>query len=238
MENLSIFNLIMAAAIAIIIAIIAIVKNPKIKAIVYGLPIPITLALIATQKEVDGSHIIGLFLLTGFLWLVYWLFKFGANIVLADIFSAIIYASAGYFLLKIIPIENFYSLAIAYFVFWILFAIFIEHTPVSENEKREVKKINPFLKMTVVFPLAFALLYLKGLLVGVVVTFPFSGVFVVVETRKYLKTIAWEFTKNSSISILIFLIVIHILSSQLGLYASIFIGWIVYLTTLKLISKL
>ncbi len=68
MPQITMFTVVMAVALAFIIVLISIVKNPVIKSLIYGLPFPATLALIATQKNVDGTHIVGLFLLVVFLW--------------------------------------------------------------------------------------------------------------------------------------------------------------------------
>lgn len=44
-------NIIAALIIGLIIAVMAVIKNIQIKALVYSLPIPITAALIATGKS-------------------------------------------------------------------------------------------------------------------------------------------------------------------------------------------
>ena len=84
-----IFNFVMAGVIALVILAIASVRDSRLKAIIYGLPIPITVALIATKSPVDTSHIIGLFLLCLFLWSVFYLYKrWQLPIFTADILRA------------------------------------------------------------------------------------------------------------------------------------------------------
>ncbi len=63
--------------------------------------------------------------------------------------------------------------------------------------------------------LAIILLSLKAMLQGVVVLFPFSGIFTVVEMRDDLEVLASEFTKNS-VSILSFLLIVYATQLQLS----------------------
>lgn len=49
------FNAVMAMAIALMIVIISIIKNPVLKAVIYSIPIPITLVLVASQNGINSS---------------------------------------------------------------------------------------------------------------------------------------------------------------------------------------
>ncbi len=232
MEYFSLFNVIMALVIAVIIVVISILKNPMAKAIVYSLPIPITLALIASQKEVDESHIAGLFLLTGFLWLVNTLHKRGVGILSSDILSTLTYVIIGYWTIKLIPHGSFYLSAAVYFLFWVAFMSKYKFVKTGNIEKE--RGPNMTIKGVLIFSIALALLSAKDVLMGIVVTFPFSGVFAVIEMQRNLEILAAEWTKNS-LAVLCFFITIHLLSGILGIYLAIFLGWVVYLIVLKLI---
>jgi hypothetical protein len=236
MEYIPFFNIIMAFLIASIIIVISILKNPVVKAIVYGLPIPITLALIATQKTVNGSHILGLFLLTGFLWIILFIKeRCGFNIVLIDIVSSILYVGLGYLFVILFPVQDhLFVLLFLYILFWFIFITFFRKK--ESREEVERKKINPIIKGTFIFVISLLLLSAKDSLEGVVVTFPFSGVFAVIEMRDSLDVLAAEFTKNS-LAILVFFCVIFLLFPFIGMYLSIFVGWIFYSFELYLIQK-
>lgn len=235
MQSISIFNIIMAMAIALIIVIISAVKNPIIKTIIYSLPIPITLALIASQKGVSSSHIVGLFLLVLFLWLVNWMRKINANIFVADIISAAVYIGAGYSLIRLVQNESmsFALLSFLYLFLWLGF-MFFGRRHKTENSPGKKGSINIVIKGILIFLIATALLTLKDVLKGIIVTFPFSGVFAVVEMQDQLHTLASEFTKNS-IAILAFFVIVYAAMPGLSIYPAITLGWAGYLLTLKIV---
>lgn len=206
-------NVLMALSIAAIIVVIASLTSARAKAIVYSLPIPITMALIASRNGVDGSHVIGLGLLMGFLWLVSQLSSRGINILLADVISATAYVGVGYAILGLKDMAPFYILCITYAVFWLIFRLFERQRPAPIAANVSGKKINLWLKALVVFFIAYCLLETKNLLSGIVVTFPFLGVFAVVEMKENLRTLSREFAKNS-IAILAFFVMVHFLWEQ------------------------
>lgn len=105
-----------------------------------------------------------------------------------------------------------------------------------KNKVGEKQQTNLLLKGIIVFGVAFLLLSAKDLLSGVMVTFPFSGVFAVVEMKKDLKILAFEFTKNS-IAILLFFISLAILMPIVGFYLSIALSWVVYAISFWIIKK-
>ena len=239
MEIFSFYNIIMAIVISAIIIIMCLIKKPFLKAIVYGLPIPITVAFIASKGTVNGSHIVGLFLLVGFLWLVYFLKKIKINILLADVISALLYAVFGFLIIKTTNVSSsFFIVCAVFFLFWILFIIFskIFWKDITKNKIGEKHQTNLLLKGIVVFFIAFLLLSAKDVLSGVMVTFPFSGVFAVVEMKKDLKILAFEFTKNS-IAILLFFVSLIFLMPVFGLYISIILSWVVYAFIFFIVKK-
>ena len=230
--NKIIYDIAFALVIGIVIAVIASVKSPRTKALIYSLPIPISLTLIATGGHVNTSHVIGLFLVTLFLWLVTFLKERGMNIVLSDIIAAVAYVGVGYVLIAFTKIP-FYVEVIGYVVIWLVFVTFYRETK-TRVSKRKTKRVNPLLKFPIVSAVAFTLLNLSSLLSGVIVTFPFSGVFAVIETQNVLRTLSATFSRNS-LGLLIFFITFYVTNS-LGLGWKLIIGWAVYIIALKLIT--
>lgn len=230
--NETVFNIVFALVIGIVIAIIASVKNTRTKALIYSLPIPMTLALIATGGNVNTSHIIGLLLVTLFLWLVTYLKSKGVHIFVADIISAVAYIGVGYVVITYTQIP-FYIASAIYLILWLLFVSLYRENKFRESAKK-VTKVSPIIKFPIVSIVAFVLLNLKSLLSGIIVTFPFSGVFAVIETQNMLRTLSATFARNS-LAILIFFTAIHV-ADGLGLAPKLIIGWGVYLIALKLIT--
>jgi len=223
----------MASIIALTIILIASVKDNKVKALIYSLPIPITFALIATKSNIDNSHVIGLFLLSAFLWSVFYLSKkLKIPVFLSDILCSLGYVILGFIFIKLLP-TGFWELTAIYFLSWVI--SLKRYTPIPEKSKKD--ELHSLIKGSIVFPIALGLLFLKSFLRGIVVTFPFSGIFAVWEVREALYTLAGEFTKNS-LAILIFFIVIKISSQYIGFYPSIGLGWLFYLPVFLCLQKI
>ncbi len=228
------FDLLMAIAIAAIIGLMAAIKNSKVKAIIYGIPIPITIAFLTTNKIVNSTHIIGLILLTFFIWLTYFFHnKKNIHILASDFISALTYILISFPLLRFFSNVNFSLISIIYFSLWFTYMNFFYKT---KNPIKTESKISPLVKVIVVLPIAYSLFKLSSLLKGVIVTFPFSGVFAVIESQNNLYTLATEFTKNS-IAILILLIMLKVLLPYFGLISSLLISWIIYFIVFTTIQK-
>jgi len=226
-------NVVSAIAIGLIIAVMAYIKNSHLKALVYSLPIPITIALIATGGKVNTTNIVGLFLLTLFLWFVWLLNEQGVNIFVADVVAAFSYVLVGYVAIQHIKIP-FYLGVFIYFVIWICFVTLYRNRVAIEKKKQD-PKINPGIKGVIVTILAYLLLSLKTYLSGIIVTFPFSGVFAVIEGKHILETLASVFSRNSIAILMMFITIYGLEKINLGLKIS--AGWIVYLIILKLVIK-
>lgn len=231
--HLTLVNTVSALAISLIIYCMAVVKSSRVKALVYSLPIPITIALIATGGKVDSSNIIGLLLLCLFLWLVRLLYVYKLPLLAADVTSAVLYVVVGFALIKGISL-SFGVVCLAYTVLWLVFVLI--YRPSKEVQREAPQKIKPVPKAVIVFALALVLLTLKSYLAGVVVTFPFSGVFAVVEGKNILKTLAAVFSRNS-LAILIFFITFYSIHSKTGLWPALLLGWVVYAIALSVITK-
>ena len=224
-------NVVSAIAIGLIIATMAYIKNSHLKALVYSLPIPITIALVATGGKVNITNIVGLFLLSLFLWFVWLLNDRGINVFVADIIAALSYVLGGYVVIKHINIP-FYLGVFLYLVIWFSFLILYRNRVVIEKKKQD-PKIKPEIKGVIVTVLAYFLLSLKTYLSGIIVTFPFSGVFAVIEGKHILETLASVFSRNS-IAILMMFVTIYTLG-KVNLGLKIIAGWIVYIIVLKLV---
>lgn len=230
--NELIVSIIFALVIGAVITAITVVKNPRVKALIYSLPIPMTVALITTGGEVDGTHIMGVALVTAFLWLVMVLYVKGIHIIVADIVAALSYVAVGYVLVTFVSLPV-YVVAIIYAVLWGLFAVLYKH-PKAKKAQPSQPAVHPAYKFSAVSAMAFLLLSLKNVLSGVVVTFPFSGVFAVVETKHMLRELAVVFTRNS-LGIVGFFVTIYALG-ELHLALKIAAGWAAYLIVLRLAS--
>lgn len=189
-------NIFSAIAVSAIITVMANVHSQKLKAILYTLPFPITIALIGSNSIATSLSIVGLILTGGFLWGCYFLhFKMRMNVLLADILLAVFYILAAYILTRLVDI-SFWTIFILFGLCWlVLMALFKRAT--FRYRSQNPSKLNPFLKAVFVFIIAFALFSAHHYLAAFVVTFPYNGVFAVYENRAGLLPQAALFTRNS-----------------------------------------
>lgn len=227
-------DIISAFIIGLVIAAMAMVKNTRLKALIYTLPIPITVTFIGTGGNVGAHHVIGLLLVNVFLWCVYVLSVWKINIFLSDVIAAVVYTGAGYLVINFIELPFCWA-ALGYAVLWLAFVLFYQNRDQKE-EPPSTSKIKPTIKFSIVSIVAYVLLSLKNYLSGIVVTFPFSGVFAVVEGRHMLQQLAATFTRNS-IAILAMFMVLYVLRHvHMGIGIS--IGWLAFVAVLKITSML
>ena len=227
-------NILSALIIGLIIAAIALVKNDRLKALIYSLPIPITATLIATGGEVNANHLIGLLLSNLFLWSVFLLNRRRVNIFLSDVIATLAYIGVGYVLIQNVSIPFYWGLLI-YLVIWVLFLCLYRFRNV-EAESSTASTIGAGGKFVIVSSFAFILLNLKNYLSSIIVTFPFSGVFAVVEGKNILEMLAVTFTRNSLAIAAMFAVLYILTDVPLGIRIA--ISWIVYLVVLKTVILL
>lgn len=232
----TLYNLVSAVAIGILIGLMAIVRDPRKKALIYSLPIPITIALIVTHGHVNSSNIIGLVLICAYLVLVHKLRDtYKVHIIAADILGALAYIFVGYFAVTYIHL-NFMFASSLYVAGWACVMLILRHRPTAQHNSRP-SKISPLAKGAVTSVVAFVLFNLKRFLAGIVVTFPYSGVFAVIETQDNLQTLARVVARNS-IAILGLFVTLYYTQSWLHLYAGLAVSWLAFLAILKMAQKL
>ncbi len=189
-------NTISALAVSGIITSMAKVHSQKLKAILYTLPFPITIALIGSNSIATSLSILGLMLTAGFLWGCYFLYtKHGVKVLYADALLAILYVVAAYILARSVKV-SFWAVLSIFLLVWLLLMAQFKKITFKYNAHRPVAT-NVWLKAVVIFVIAFALFSTHYYLAAFVVTFPYNGVFAVYENRFGLLPQAALFTRNS-----------------------------------------
>ena len=224
-------NIASAAAIAAVIVTMSVLRNPAVKALVYSLPLPLSIALLATGGHVGGSNVAGLGLLVGFLWLVRLVYGWTGSIAVADLLGAGAYVGLGWWVSRFHP--EFAVSATVFGLLWLIFASMPRPLPAVVAT---LSPVDVRAKGVVVFGLSLLLLSARSLLAGAVVTFPYSGVFAVVEVRDNLEQLAAVFTRNS-IAMLSLLAAMRATQPSVGLWAALAIGWLVYLPVLAAVRR-
>lgn len=195
MSDLTI-NLLSALAVSGIITAMAGVHSQKLKAILYTLPFPITIALIGSNSVATSLTLLGLILTGSFLWGCYFLhYKLGLKVLYADAILAILYVVAAYILAQSVNV-SFWIMFTIFVSAWLLLMALFKKTTFSYRSHAPVKT-NLWLKAITVFVIAFALFSAHQYLAAFVVTFPYNGVFAVYENKAGLLPQAALFTRNS-----------------------------------------
>lgn len=188
-------NLISALAISIVITCMVAVKDQRAKSVILVLPIPITIALLATGGRATSLSILGLALINCFIWGVYVLYNKNWNILLADVLAAVLYVVFAYLITKTIH-PTFLVVAVLYLLGWLLL--------IYKIKKLKLPKVTPAsrtaplpVRSGIIFVIAYLLFTFKQYLAAFVVTFPYNTIFGVYENRQNLLVQAALFTRNS-----------------------------------------
>lgn len=234
--NLSLLDIISSLAIGLLIALMASVKNIRLKATIYTLPIPITIALIATGGKIESSNIIGLMLICGFIGMTMLLHnRLKLHVAISDVVAALAYIGVGYILVRTISI-SFLSIVAIYVSLWGMLISWYHRHPVQENATTPAI-VPPALKGVGVSAISLLLFSIKDTLAGVVVTFPYSGVFAVLEAKDNLATFLRVVIRNS-LAILALFIAMYPLQQHIHVAFNLVIGWSAYLIVLWIVRRI
>jgi len=218
------FDLIMAAVLAVIVTGISRIHCPIWKSFVYSCPIPFSLAFLVSGRGVDSGHIVGIVLNNLFLWGTWYLHKRRRVPILAtDLIAASVYVALTSWLVRALPEGNgylFYGLIAA----GLTVSIVVRRFP-PRAEEGAVSPMPVWMKASVVFVLALCLYSLKNVLLAAMTTFPYLGVFTVVECRRSLYTLAVRFAHLSA-AFYVLVIVVRWRQDDVPLWAALLIGWL------------
>jgi len=234
--HFTLVNFLSALAVGIIIGWMARIPNVRLKAAIYTLPIPISIALLATRQKINSSEVIGIMLVCGFIWLTRLLHEvFRISILIADMIGAALYVALGYVFIKLIHL-SFPTVIVIYLLLWLILIGFF-HKHATEEKSVKPSAISPVIKGAATTVISFVMFSLKDTLAGIVVTFPFSGVFAVAETKGHLEVFFRVVVRNS-LAIIGLFISMYSLQIHLNLVINLIIGWAVYFVILKLIQHI
>ena len=184
-------------AVSGIITAMSKMHSQRLKAVLYVLPFPITIALIGSNSIATSLSILGLMLTASFLWGCYYLhFKMGMKVLYADALLAILYVVAAYILTQSVNV-SFWTMLTIFLAIWLLLMLIFRRTTFRYHSHTPAKT-NAFLKAVTVFAIAFGLFSAHQYLAAFVVTFPYNGVFAVYENKAGLLPQAALFTRNST----------------------------------------
>lgn len=224
------WDLVLIVAVSVQCTVVAYLHQPRLKALVFMLPIPFTCAFLAIGQPINSAHVAGLFLLFGFTLAVR-----GLHVGLRlPIIPSIALADIGYCLLAAglrpyLPVGPyaFWSLVLAAAATALIGWRLLPHR--SEPGHRSALPV--WIKLPLIAALIALLICLKSYLQGLMALFPFVATVSAYEARHSL----WTLCRQMPVLIALFLplmIVLRFTQPYLGPGGALAIGWLVYLSLL------
>ncbi|HYN97247.1 MAG TPA: hypothetical protein VES42_25695 [Pilimelia sp.] len=189
-------NLAAALVITAVVWSVSLIRPVRLRALAYSLPVPMTAVLVTGDVRVDGSQLLGVVLLVGFFAVVALLHvRLGWHILLADAAAIAAYIVVAWALPPSVPLVPALLAVVALWLAgWLL--------PLPPREERQpprtaILSAATAAKLAGVLAAALVVVGLGGLLAGLVVTFPYSGVLVAVEVRGQLVPFTRHFARTA-----------------------------------------
>ncbi len=191
-------NLAAILLVTVVVWAISLIRSVRMRAFVYSLPLPMTLALATTEFSVDGAQVLGVVGLNLFFLTVTVLYhQLGWPIAVSDVLGIAVYVATSALLLVAAPVP-FVPALIGTLVLWGAVILVLRRRRVVPSPVDATQDGLPALaKLLVIFVGAILTVLFGQLLQGMVVTFPYSGVLVAIETRRNLVEFSRHFSRNS-----------------------------------------
>ncbi|GAA2399333.1 hypothetical protein Cme02nite_08200 [Catellatospora methionotrophica] len=175
-------TLVSCLVVTLIVWTISLIRSVRLRAVVYSLPIPMTLVLLATPTVVDGAQLLGVVALNLFFVVVAVAHhRFGWPILVADAVGVATYVALGASIAAVAPWPLAPTL-VAVVLGWIAVNAVLARRPGDDAPARP--DLRPAaVKLAIAFGGSVLTIALGGVLHGLVVTFPYAGVLVAVESR-------------------------------------------------------
>jgi hypothetical protein len=209
---------------------IAYAYQPRHKALLLTLPIPFSIATLAIGRPVDATNVLGLPLLFGFTWAVWFLHRRQTwPIVAAIVASALAYILVGALAARRLPDHDaaFWTAAVACILVAAALLWRLPHT--EEPGHRSPLPVG--VKVPLIALVVVGLILIKGWLRGFVTVFPMVGVVAAYEARNSL----WTMVRQMPVlmlALLALMVVLRLGREALGMPVSLAAGWVVFLAAL------
>ena len=206
--------------------------HPRLKALIFMLPIPFTFTALAVGKPIGTDNIAGFFLFLLYMFLTLTLHtRFRLPIIPVILISAITYTLIGALIRPFIPQGTLYI--VIFLLAAALIAILILRQMPLRQEPGQRTNLPIYLKLPILAAIIITLLCIKSLLGGFLTLFPIMGMISAYEARNSLHTL----TRHALLFVLLFvptLATILLTQPHLPLPAALLTGWATYLTLLSI----
>lgn len=212
---------------------ISVIRSVRLRAFVYSLPLPMTLAIVSVRPQVTGAQLLGVVGLNLFLVSVALLYaRFGWSIVLADAVGIVVYVLFSLAVQQGEPVPFLPALS-GVLLLWLACRLWLRRTPEPDRVLAPPSGLPTLLKPVVIFAGALVTALLGTALRGMVVTFPYSGVLTAIETRHNLPLFARHFSQNS-LALVAFLSGYYVVRDE-PLPIALLVAWLMFAATAVLL---
>lgn len=207
---------------------VSLIRPIRWRAFVAALPLPMTVALLATGHRVDGTQLVGVVGLNLFFGIVAWAHhRFRWPILLADVAGVGGYLALAAALRPVtLPFAPTFAVTVA---LWLLALPLLRGRlpePVHDPAAPDAGRSPAVARLLLILAGAVLTGLLGQLLRGLVVTFPYAGVLVAVEVRRQLPAFCRHFARNS-LALLGFLAGVH-LGQDVSAAVALAAGWVAF----------
>lgn len=233
--SLGLWDVVLIVAVSTQATLMAYLPSPRIKALVYTLPFPFTLASLALGRGVDASNVWGALLLFGYVQGVRLLHRgVGLPIVAAIAISALADAFAGYLLAPVVPPSDAaFWLALA--VLLVLAVALYRWLP-QRDEPHHRTALPPYLKVPIIAGVILLLVMAKERLGGFMTLFPMVGVVGAYESRYSLWTMGRQIP-TWMIAMVPLFAAVRLGQDRLGLPGALAVGWVAFLAVMLRLTR-
>lgn len=220
-------NLLNAVVLTVFVCGLAYLHSPRVKMVLFAMPVPFTCAFLASRMPINASHCSAFILVTAYHWLVLLLHqRWRVPLLPAIVISALCYIVCGAVLKPTMHL-NFLALLALAGVLWLV-GVWL-YKPVVEPGFRSPTPI--WLKAPLIFVIGISIYSLSSLMAGAVVSFPYAGVFTSWEMRRSLRTLAGQYMVNN-LSGLAMLLAMWLVQDHTGTLGTLAVGWVAMLSVL------
>jgi hypothetical protein len=183
--------------VAAVVWLVSLIRSVRWRAFVYSLPLPMTIALAGSDFPVDGSQLLGVVGLNlFFLTVTVCHHRLRLPILLADLLGLAVYLGLSAALLRVAPLP-FVPVLVGVVGLWLVVMLLLRRWagPLPPAPRRH--PLPALLRLPVILAGSTVAVLLGEQLRGMVVTFPYSGVLVAIESRRDLVEFSRHFVGNS-----------------------------------------
>jgi hypothetical protein len=232
---LSLWDILLIAAVGIQGTVLAYLPSPRWKAFLITLPVPFTLATLAIGEPVNSANLAGLVLMLGFYLLLRVLHvRLRVPIVISIGLAALAYIACGAALLPVLPEGSLAFWSLAGVV--LTLAILLMRTLPHRIEPSHVTPLPVWVKTPAVLAVVTALVLMKSWLGGFMTVFPMVGVISAYEARHSL----WTMLRQVPVVMLtlgVLIVTIRLTQEPLGLALALIPGWVAFSLLLTTITR-